>query len=43
MKVFSELKKTGTTEHGRSMMVTFNEFNKLVDLQKYIELESRYV
>src|SRR5215471_14385814 len=25
LKVFSELKKTGTTENGRSMMVTFNE------------------
>jgi carboxyvinyl-carboxyphosphonate phosphorylmutase len=43
MNVFSELKKTGTTERGRRMMVTFNEFNKLVDLQKYMELEGRYV
>ncbi|MDP9289554.1 MAG: oxaloacetate decarboxylase [Thermoproteota archaeon] len=42
MKVFSELKKTGSTEHGRGMMVTFDEFNKLVDLQKYMELERRY-
>ncbi|PWU82315.1 MAG: carboxyvinyl-carboxyphosphonate phosphorylmutase [Candidatus Nitrosopolaris wilkensis] len=42
MKVFSELKKTGSTEHGRGMMVTFNEFNKLVDLQRYMELERRY-
>jgi carboxyvinyl-carboxyphosphonate phosphorylmutase len=42
LKVFSELKKTGTTEHGREMMVTFNEFNKLVDLQRYMELEKRY-
>ena len=42
LKVFIELKKTGTTEHGRGMMVTFNEFNKLVDLQRYIELERRY-
>lgn len=41
-KVFSELKKTGTTDHGRGMMVTFNEFNKLVDLQRYMELERRY-
>jgi len=41
-KVFSELKKTGTTEHGRGMMVTFNEFNKLVDLQRYMELDRRY-
>lgn len=42
MKVFSELKKTGSTEHGRGIMVTFNEFNKLVDLQRYMELERRY-
>ncbi len=42
LKVFRELKKTGTTEHGREMMVTFNEFNKLVDLQRYMELEKRY-
>lgn len=41
-KVFSELKKTGTTENGRGMMVTFNEFNKFVDLQRYMELERRY-
>lgn len=42
MKVFSELKKTGTTEHERDMMVTFDEFNKLVDLRKYVDLERRY-
>jgi len=42
LKVFSELKKTGTTENGREMMVRFNEFNKLVDLQRYMELEKRY-
>jgi methylisocitrate lyase len=42
MNVLSELKKTGTTARGRRMMVTFNEFNKLVDLQKYMELERRY-
>jgi 2,3-dimethylmalate lyase len=42
MKVFSELKKSGSTDHGRGMMVTFNEFNKLVDLKRYMELERRY-
>jgi carboxyvinyl-carboxyphosphonate phosphorylmutase len=42
LKVFSELKITGTTEHGRGMMVTFNEFNKFVDLQRYMDLERRY-
>ncbi|HET7147778.1 MAG TPA: isocitrate lyase/PEP mutase family protein [Candidatus Nitrosopolaris sp.] len=42
LKVFGELKKTGTTESVRGMMVTFNEFNKLVDLQRYMELERSY-
>jgi len=42
LKVFSELKKTGTTDQGREIMVTFNEFNKFVDLQRYMELEKRY-
>jgi carboxyvinyl-carboxyphosphonate phosphorylmutase len=42
LKVFSELKKTGTTDQAREIMVTFNEFNKFVDLQRYMELEKRY-
>ncbi len=42
-EVFTELRKTGTTKQGRKMMVTFKEFNKLVDLQRYLELEKRYL
>ncbi len=42
-EVFIELRKTGATKEGRKMMVTFKEFNKLVDLQRYSELEKRYL
>lgn len=40
--VLSELKHTGSTQNGRKHMVTFGEFNNLVDLQRYMELEKRY-
>jgi methylisocitrate lyase len=42
-EVFSELKKTGTTKERRKMMVTFEEFNKFVDLKRYMDLEKRYI
>ena len=42
-EVFSELKKTGITKERRKMMVTFKDFNKFVDLQRYMALEKRYV
>ncbi|HEX9677690.1 isocitrate lyase/PEP mutase family protein [Nitrososphaera sp.] len=41
-EVFEELKKTGATRKTRRMMVTFKDFNKFVDLQKYMGLEKRY-
>lgn len=41
-EVFAELKKTGATKQTRKMMVTFKDFNKLVDLQKYMDLEKKY-
>jgi len=41
-EVFEELKKTGATRKTRRMMVTFKDFNKFVDLQKYMGLERRY-
>lgn len=40
--VLSELKQTGSTQDGRKQMVTFGEFNNLVDLQRYMDLEKRY-
>lgn len=41
-EVFTELKKTGATKKTRNMMVTFDDFNRFVDLQKYMNLEKRY-
>ena len=41
-EVFEELKKTGTTKQTRKMMVTFKDFNRFIDLQKYTDLEKRY-
>jgi methylisocitrate lyase len=41
-QVFSELKKTGATKQTRKQMVTFKDFNKLVDLEKFMSLEQRY-
>ena len=41
-EVFTELKKTGETIKTRKMMVTFKDFNKFVDLQKYMGLEKKY-
>ena len=40
--VFEELKKTGATKQTRKMMVTFKDFNRFIDLQKYSDLEKRY-
>lgn len=41
-EVFTELKKTGATSKTRRMMVQFKDFNKFVDLRKYMGLEKRY-
>jgi len=40
--VFEELLRYGNTSKKREMMITFEEFNKLVDLQKYLDLERKY-
>jgi carboxyvinyl-carboxyphosphonate phosphorylmutase len=42
-EVLTELKKTGTTKETRKNMVTFSDFNRLVDLGKYTDLEKRYI
>ena len=42
-EVLLELKKTGTTKEARKMMVTFRDFNKFVDLPRYMALEKKYV
>lgn len=41
-QVFEELYRTGSTAREREKMITFQEFNKLVNLQRYIDLERRY-
>lgn len=41
-QVLSELRRTGTTKESRKAMVTFQEFNDFVNLQKYMELERQY-
>ena len=42
-EVLTELKKTGTTNETRKMMVTFKDFNRFVDLAKYMDLEKKYI
>jgi carboxyvinyl-carboxyphosphonate phosphorylmutase len=42
-RVFEELYRAGSTSRERENMVTFEEFNRLVNLQKYIDLERKYV
>lgn len=41
-EVLTELKKTGATRQTRKMMVTFKDFNRFVDLDRYMGLEKRY-
>jgi methylisocitrate lyase len=41
-QVFTELKKTGATKQTRKMMVTFRDFNRFVDLDRFIGLEKKY-
>ena len=41
-QVLTELKKTGATRETQKMMVTFKDFNRFVDLDKYMGLEKRY-
>jgi 2,3-dimethylmalate lyase len=41
-QVLTELKNTGTTKEGRSIMVTFKDFNQFMDLDHFANLEKRY-
>lgn len=41
-QVLAELKKTGATTETRKLMVAFKEFNKFVNLEKFMELERKY-
>ena len=42
INILKELKKTGTTKKLRSKLVSFDQFNDLVELQKFRKLEKRY-
>jgi 2,3-dimethylmalate lyase len=42
-EVMTELKNTGTTKETRKIMVAFKDFNRFVDLGKYMDLEERYI
>ncbi|TLX88410.1 MAG: oxaloacetate decarboxylase [Thaumarchaeota archaeon] len=41
-KIFSHLKSNGTTKDCTDIMLDFNEFNELVELQKFIKMEKKY-
>jgi methylisocitrate lyase len=41
-QVLTELKNTGTTKDARNIMVTFKDFNRLMDLEHFVGLEKRY-
>jgi methylisocitrate lyase len=42
-KIFMELKSNGTTKRYKNSMTSFDNFNKLVNLQMYQALEKRYM
>lgn len=41
-EVLTELKKTGATKRTRNLMVAFKDFNQFVDLDKFMNLDSKY-
>ncbi|MEN6391780.1 MAG: oxaloacetate decarboxylase [Syntrophomonas sp.] len=41
-QVLGELKRSGTTDACRDLMLSFSEFNQLVGLDEYLQLDQRY-
>jgi len=41
-KIFSHLKRNGTTKSCADIMIDFNEFNDLVELSKFMQMEEKY-
>jgi carboxyvinyl-carboxyphosphonate phosphorylmutase len=41
-KIFSSLKKTGSTQDCRDIMVNFGEFNELVELKRFMDMDRKY-
>jgi 2,3-dimethylmalate lyase len=42
MNILKELKKTGTTSKFRNKVVSFDQFNEMVELKKFRKLEKKY-
>jgi carboxyvinyl-carboxyphosphonate phosphorylmutase len=40
--IFSDLKKNGSTKNSRNIMLDFNEFNELVELSKFMQMDQKY-
>jgi 2,3-dimethylmalate lyase len=40
--IFSQLKRTGSTKSSKHMMLDFNEFNDLVELPRFMQMEKKY-
>ena len=41
-KIFSDLKKNGSTKNSRDIMLDFNGFNELVELSRFMQMEEKY-
>ena len=41
-RIFSSLKKTGSTQICRDIMMNFVEFNELIDLQEFMDMDHKY-
>ncbi len=41
-KIFSQLKTTGSTKGSKDIMLDFNEFNDLVELPRFMQMEKKY-
>ena len=41
-RVLTDLKKNGSTKNSKDTMLDFNEFNELVELSKFMNMEQKY-
>jgi methylisocitrate lyase len=41
-KILSDLKKNGSTRNSRDTMLDFKEFNELVELSRFMNMEEKY-
>jgi len=40
--IFFDLRKNGSTKNSRNIMLDFNEFNELVELSRFMQMEEKY-